>query len=142
MLNELGDEKLAYDEPVFVSRCSKTKKITALAFNYPKEFEEAVPSKKILKNYMNASSKHVNLVLKGLKPGTAFMVETLDRENGNVYKDYQDLGSPKSPSIDEINYLKVKAWDTEKEVIRADKEGTLIFEEELEPWTCVLIKEL
>ena len=46
MLHQLGDEKLYYTDPVFVSRSSETGKITALAFNYPKEYEIAVPSAK------------------------------------------------------------------------------------------------
>ena len=39
MLHQLGDEKLYYADPLFVSRSSETGKITALAFNYPEEYE-------------------------------------------------------------------------------------------------------
>lgn len=60
----------------FVSRSSIAGKVTAIAFNYPKEYEEAVPLAKNFNNYMNASSKKVDLVLKGLKPGTVFTIET------------------------------------------------------------------
>lgn len=142
MLNELGDEKLYYNDHVFVSRSSKTNKITALAFNYPDEYVEAVPSAKNFMDYMNASSKKIDLSLNGLEPGTVFVVETLDKDNGNVYDDYVEIGSPHSPSQDEIEYLKEKAWDTQKEIIKVNDEGVLVFERELLPWTCILIKEL
>lgn len=142
MLHQLGDEKLYYADPVFVSRSSETGKITALAFNYPEEYEEMVPSAKNFKNYMEASSKKLNLTLEGLKPGATFVVETLDKEHGNVYDDYVEIGAPHSPTREDIAYLKQKAWDTEKEILRVDENGTLTLNRELLPWTCVLIKEL
>ena len=142
MLHQLGDEKLYYTDPVFVSRSSETGKIAALAFNYPKEYEIAVPSAKNFKNYMEASSKKLNLTLEGLKPGATFVVETLDKENGNVYDDYVEIGAPHSPTREDIAYLKQKAWETKKETLRADENGTLTLNRELAPWTCVLIKEL
>lgn len=142
MLHQLGDEKLYYTDPVFVSRSSETGKITALAFNYPEEYEIAVPSAKNFKNYMEASSKKLNLALEGLKPGATFVVETLDKENGNVYDDYVEIGAPHSPTREDIAYLKQKAWETKKETLRADENGTLTLNRELVPWTCVLIKEL
>ena len=142
MLHQLGDEKLYYADPVFVSRSSETGKIAALAFNYPKEYEIAVPSAKNFKNYMEASSKQLNLTLTGLKPGASFIVETLDKEHGNVYDDYVEIGAPHSPTREDIAYLKQKAWETQKETLRADENGTLTLNRELAPWTCVLIKEL
>ena len=142
MLHQLGDEELYYNDPVFVSRSSKSGKVTAIAFNYPEEYEEAVPSARNFNNYMNASSKKVDLVLKGLEPGTTFTIETLDKEHGNIYDDYVAIGAPHSPTREETAYLKQKAWGTHKEMIRVAADGTLTFSRDLLPWSCVLIKEL
>lgn len=142
MLHQLGDEKLYYADPLFVSRSSETGKITALAFNYPEEYEIAVPSAKNFSNYMDASSKKLNMSLEGLKPGATFIVETLDKNHGNVYDDYVEIGAPHSPTREDIAYLKQKAWETKKETLRVDENGTLTLNCELLPWTCVLIKEL
>lgn len=142
MLHQLGDEKLYYSDPLFVSRSSVTGKITALAFNYPEEYEEAVPSSKNFSNYMEASSKQIDFTLTGLTPGKAFVIETLDKSHGNVYDDYVAIGAPRSPSREEIAYLRQKAWDTKKETIEVASDGTLRLKLELLPWTCVLIKEL
>lgn len=142
MLHQLGDEKLYYSDPLFVSRSSVTGKITALAFNYPEEYEEAVPSAKNFSNYMEASSKQIDFTLTGLTPGKAFVIETLDKSHGNVYDDYVAIGAPCSPSREEIAYLRQKAWDTKKETIEVASDGTLRLKLELLPWTCVLIKEL
>ena len=142
MLHQLGDEKLYYADPLFVSRSSETGKITALAFNYPEEYEIAVPSAKNFSNYMDASSKKLNMSLEGLKPGATFIVETLDKNHGNVYDDYVEIGAPHSPTREDIAYLKQKAWETKKETLRVDENGTLTLNCELLPWPCVLIKEL
>ena len=142
MLNQLGDEKLYYSEPLFVSRSSSNGKVTALAFNYPQEFEDAVPSAKNFSNYMEASPKQVDFTLSGLTPGAAFVIETLDKWHGNVYDEYVAIGAPHSPSRADIAYLKQKAWGTKKETLKVAPDGTLTLKRELSPWSCVLIKEL
>lgn len=142
MLNQLGDEKLYYSDPVFVSRDSKSGKVVALAFNYPDEFEQYVPAAKNFDTYMNASSKHLDLCLTGLKPGTVFEMETLDKENGNVFDDYVAMGKPHSPTREEILWLKQQAWGTKKEMVKVGNDGKLVLKREIAPWACVLIKEL
>ena len=142
MLHQLGDEKLYYKDPLFVSRSSRTGKISAVAFNYPSEYEEAVPSAANFNSYMQASSKKVDIALKGLKPGTAFEIEILDKDHGNVYDDYLKIGAPHSPGYKEIDYLKQAAWNTDKQIIKVNSEGTFVWKSELAPWSCVLIREL
>lgn len=142
MLHRLGDERLFHNDRAFVSRSSATGKVTAIAYNYPEEFEEAVPAARNFTNYMNASSKTLDLVLEGLEPGAVFMIETLDKEHGNVYDDYVEIGSPHSPSREQIAYLKAKAWETAKESVTVGADGVLRINRELAPWTCVLIEEL
>lgn len=142
MLNQLGDEKLYYKDPLFVSRSSATGKVTAVAFNYPEEYENAVPSSKNFHNYMEASSKELELELTGLTPGTTFIVETMDKDHGNVYDEYMKIGAPHSPNREETTYLKERAWGTLKETIRVSQDGTLKLKRDLLPWTCILIKEL
>lgn len=142
MLNQLGNEMLYYNDPVFVSRSSDNGKVTALAFNYPQEFEGKVPSAADAGTYMSASAKQLNLTLEGLRPGAVFCIETLDKAHGNAYDAYMDMGAPHSPSRRETAYLKQKAWDTKKETLQADSDGRLAIKRSLLPWTCMLIKEL
>lgn len=142
MLHQLGDEKIFYQDPVFVSRSSQTGKVSALAFNYPAEYEEAVPSAKNFHNYMDATDKKLDLVLEGLKPGAVFEIETLDKENGNVYDDYREVGAPHSPSREEIAVLKEKAWATQREIVKVGQDGKLALKRDMAPWSCILIREL
>jgi xylan 1,4-beta-xylosidase len=142
MLNGLGDEKVYYKDPLFVSRHSQTGKLTAVAFNYPKEYEDAVPSSRNFNNYMDASPKHLHAVLSGLKPRTTFTIETLDKQHGNAYDNYVAIGKPHSPSREQTAWLKAKAWDTKKESLQVAADGTLTLDLEMQPWTCILIEEL
>lgn len=142
MLNQLGEEKLYYSDPVFVSRHKENRKITALAFNYPDEFIEAVPSAKNFRSYMNASAKKVSLTLKGLKPNTVFAIEILDKQHGNVFDDYEAIGAPSAPTRQQTAWLIRKSWETKKETQKVDANGTVTFNYDLQPWTCILINQL
>ena len=142
MLNQLGDEKIYYKDPLFISRSSKTGKLSAIAFNYPKEYEQTVPSMQNFTNYMNASSKTLDIVLEGLNPNACFEIEVLDEMHGNVYDAYLNMGAPHSPNIREIEFLRQKAWDTVKEIVKVDEDGRLILKRDIDPWSCILIREL
>ena len=142
MLNQLGDEKIYYKDPLFISRSSKTGKLSAIAFNYPKEYEQTVPSMQNFTNYMNASSKTLDIVLEGLNPNACFEIEVLDKMHGNVYDAYLNMGAPHSPNIREIEFLRQKAWDTVKEIVKVDEDGRLILKRDIDPWSCILIREL
>lgn len=142
MLNALGNEKLYYDEPLFVSRDSQTGRLTALAFNYPVEFESHVPAARDAGTFMQASSRPLDLQLQGLTPGAVFEIETLDHQHGNVYEDYVRMGRPHSPTREQTAALKRLAWATQKEYVTVGADGTLTLRRELTPWSCVLIREL
>lgn len=141
MLNQLGDERLYYKDSLCISRHTSTGKITAIAFNYPKEYEQQVPSSQDIKRYMEASSKYVDFTLTHLQPGTVFTIETLDKKHGNVYDAYVAMGAPHSPSRQQITTLSKAAWNTKKETVVVTANGKLHFTRTLAPWTVVLISQ-
>jgi xylan 1,4-beta-xylosidase len=124
-----------------VSRHSDTKKITAIAYNYPKEFEEAVPASRNASTYMKASPKKLSLKLRGLKPGATFTIETLDKEHGNAYDAWEKMGCPHSPNREQTEALKRAGWATVEETVVVDGKGRLTLERILQPWTVMLITE-
>jgi xylan 1,4-beta-xylosidase len=142
MLHKLGDEMLYYKDPIIVSRSSNTGKITALAFNYPDEYFNAVPSKAISETYMNGSSKEIDLVLDNLTPNATFCIEILDKDHGNIIDVYKNLGRPRSTTAEQEAWLRAKAWETDKQMIQADANGHLEYKTTLTPWACVLINQL
>lgn len=143
MLHQLGDEKLYYSEPVFVSRNSKTGKIVVVAYNYPEEYTQTVPKAGDCGKYMNnVSVKSLDFKLKNLKPGAVFEIEILDYNQGNAILYYGLLGSPHSPNREQTSLLKQQAWDTGKMILNADNSGLLHIDMEIAPWSCLLIREL
>ncbi len=142
MLHQLGDEMIYNVDPLFVSRCSQTGKIVALAYNYPTEYEQTVPSARNAANYMQASARQLNCQLEGLRPGSLFQMEILDNEHGNAYECYKAMGRPHSPSREQTQALREAAWDTARRLVRAGADGVLHLDMRMEPWQCVLIRQL
>lgn len=142
MLHQLGNEKLYYTDPLFVSRSTQSGKVTAIAFNYPVEFGDMVPSARNFDNYMEASPKKLDVTFKNLTPGSVFEIEVLDKNNGNIYDSFVDMGAPHSPNRAEIAVLKQKSWATMKTTVKADEKGNLVVKRTIAPWSCILIREL
>lgn len=142
MLHQLGDEKIYYKDPLFVSRSTKTGKISALAFNYPKEYESHVPGASDISDYYKASAKQLKITLKGLKPHTVFQLDLLDTDHGNIMAAYNAMGRPHSPNHEQTEWLRQQGRATLKFMMRADEHGELTINRELAPWACLLIKEI
>lgn len=142
MLHQLGDEKIYYQDPLFVSRSSQDGKISAIAFNYPKEFESHVPGAKDIPDFYKASAKQLNLTLKGLMPNAVFQLDLLDADHGNVIAAYNAMGRPHSPNKAQTEWLRQQGQSTLKWMMRADEHGELTINRELAPWACLLIKEM
>lgn len=141
MLHKLGDEKLFSNEYAFVSRTAKTGKISAIIYNYPKEYDDRVPSAGDGGHYMEASEREADLVLKGLPAGAEFDVEVLDDTHGNSYKAYERMGKPRNLTIRQTEELKQSGWATIKQKMKADAKGRLVIKQKLAPWTCICITE-
>ncbi|MFR9574807.1 MAG: glycoside hydrolase [Rikenellaceae bacterium] len=143
MLNQLGDKVLYNTDPVCVTRDSKTGLVTALAYNYPEEFYNKVPEASDVRTYMkNVSSRPLDLKISGFARNTKIMIETLDNENGNVMETYRKMGNPHSPTREQIAELKKAGWNTKKEVVVVEHDGSLTIKRDLAPWSCILISEL
>ncbi len=140
MLNQLGDQQLYNTDPLVVTRDSRSSRITALAYNYPAEFEMRVPSIRDAGNYMQASAKDIDLKLTGLQPNQTFIIETLDKDHGFAYDEWLRLGRPHSPTRQQTQLLRDSAWDTDTDIIRADANGCLTLKRTLQPWSLMLVK--
>ena len=145
-MNELGDQLLASTPGAVVTRDSKTKKLTALAYNYPPEVPVALPGTSSLadadKMTETGSARELSLVLTGLPPGTAFEIETLDRDHGNTTAAWEAMGKPDPPTREQTAALKAAAWNTKKELLQSDAKGTVTVLRPLQAWTVMVIRQL
>ncbi|WP_289058365.1 hypothetical protein [uncultured Flavobacterium sp.] len=129
MLNKLGNQELYRKDNLFVTRSEKTGKVTAIAYNYPQEYWNAVPSgnNKLAKG----SSRELNLSLKNLRAGAVFEISTLDENHGNIHNTWESIGKPEPPNREQIKYLKTKAEELGRKIVTADKDGSLVIKETL-----------
>lgn len=142
MLNALGDLCLYNEDPVVVTRDSRSGDVAVLSYNYPDEYIDRMPTGDDIPTYMQASGKTVDLVLTGLGRGERFELELVDDSHGNAYKVWQEMGAPHSPSRAQIQQLKEAAWDTVHETLKADKKGRLHIKRELSPWSFFLVRQV
>ncbi|WP_405296712.1 GH39 family glycosyl hydrolase [Algibacter sp. Ld11] len=140
MLHELGDKKLYKDDYLFVSKETSTGNVVALAYNYPLEYENAVPFGADKRE--SGTSKKLDFTLTGLKANTLFEIEILDRDHGNIHNFWESMGKPEPPTREEIKVMKAYANTMKTESVKADKNGVLIINHVITPWSLVLIKQV
>jgi xylan 1,4-beta-xylosidase len=146
-MSQLGDELLNKSASGVVTRCSKTKRLLAIAWHYPPEVKQTVPASFDSRDQANATlatgkSEPMNIELTGLKPGANILVETLDKQSGNALAAWEELGKPDNLSREQTKLLREKAAATKRESFVADMNGFFKLQRIIEPWSVVLLKEL
>jgi len=137
MLHALGSEILQKEEGLIITRDPALERITALIYNYPKEMTEVVGG-----NFQEGKSRNVSLRLDNLNPGSSFVVETMDDDHGYGLKAWVQMGKPEPPDREQARQLKNAAWATRKEIITATMEGRLNWQSDVNPWSCILLKQV
>jgi xylan 1,4-beta-xylosidase len=145
-LNQLGDQTLASSDGAFVTRHSGTGKISAVVYNYPQEMKVTIPVTLTVEeaDQLTAvgTARPLHLHLKGLVPGTPFLIETVDKTHANPVSSWEQMGSPETPSREQTEMLKRMAWETAKKILRVDASGNLNIDTTLDPWSIALIQQL
>ncbi|WP_066219911.1 GH39 family glycosyl hydrolase [Formosa haliotis] len=143
MLHHLGDEQLFKNDYLFVSKKSGDGKVVALAYNYPEDHYNAVPSSiKKIDKYENGKPRQLKMELTDLKPGTQFKLETLDKDHGNIYNYWEQMGKPEPPTREQIKVMKQAAEGLKTELVTVGENGKLTLDRELSPWSLVLIEQI
>jgi xylan 1,4-beta-xylosidase len=146
MMNQLGDTTLAKTVGGLVSRDSKTGKVSAVAYNYPKEMKVSLPLSDTIEDAdkidASGSARELELTLTHGTPNAAFEIETLDREHGDAVAAWEQMGRPEPPTREQTELLRELAWATKKEIVRADGDGRLEIKRELPAWAVVLVRQM
>ncbi len=140
MLNALGEIELYKGDNLFVSRRSDSGKIVALAYNYPKEYYNAVPSGANKRE--SGSSSQIDLQLENLAPGKMFKLEILDTNSGNIHNYWEAMGKPEPPTREQVVEMKRFAENLRTELVTADENGRCVIKHTLTPWSVVLIEQI
>lgn len=143
MLHQLGTEKLFKNNYLFVSRKPGNGKIVALAYNYPDYHLDAVPAgMRRYRRIEEGGGKHLSFDLSDLKPGTMFKIEILDKDHGNIYDYWEDMGKPEPPTREQIKMMKEAANNLKTDIIIVGDDGELHIDHELTPWSLMLIEQV
>ncbi len=146
-LNALGDELIGKFAAGIVTRCSKTRKLSAIAYHYPPEMPQTVLASfdsgdKASETLALGKPEQLNVELTGLKPGLKILVETLDKQNGNALAGWEKLGEPDNLSREQTRLLREQAAAIKKETFTTDAKGNFKLQRTVEPWSVVLIREI
>jgi xylan 1,4-beta-xylosidase len=145
-MNALGDEILTQTTGGIVSRDSKSRLISVIAYNYPPETKVSLPVAHTQEAADSidgsGSSRDLSLSVTRLPANASFLVETLDKEHGDAITAWEAMGRPEPPNREQTVVLRKLAWNTEEQVVRTDGEGRLHLTMNLPPWSIVLIKRM
>jgi Beta-xylosidase len=147
MLGRLGDRLLRATPYGVITRDSRTSAVSAVFHNYPEDMG--------LRGLSSASSyaatralaeigpsRRIRHSIGGLRPGTAFLVEILDWEHGNVAEAWYRLGSPVNPSRAQSEYLSKVADSLRRFALTVPESGVLDLDVELAPWAVMSVRQL
>lgn len=145
-LAALGDEVLARPAGGIVSRHRATGKLAALAYHYPPEMPQTIPSSNGNRDAAERTLalgrlETLSVRLSGLPPGTRFLIETLDPKHGDAISAWKRMGAPEPLSRDQTAELRSAGAATKREEVAADARGELKLQRPMEPWAVVLLRQ-
>ena len=80
--------------------------------------------------------------MSGLEPETRFRMEILDKDHGNIFGYWEEMGKPEPPTREQIVEMKEAAAGLYTEELPADDKGNLTIKRAIAPWSLVLIEQI
>jgi xylan 1,4-beta-xylosidase len=145
-LNHLGEEEIFRSDSFLATRTRNGGHIRAVICHFPEEHADAPP----FANSLEIAERTLatgfpicrEIEIQHLSPKTAFLVETVDASHGFALREWQAMGSPPSPTADQISLLRDFAWDTHRQIVSVNKNGVLSLRLILAPWAVALLREI
>ena len=145
-LNQLGEEEVFRTDGFLATRTRSGGRLRAIIYHFPAEHSDAPPfagSLAAAEQTLAAGSPVCrDIEIQDLPPNAAFLVETVDAAHGFALRQWQSMGSPPSPTPDQISLLREFAWATHRQIATTDKKGMLSLKLNLLPWAVALIREI
>jgi xylan 1,4-beta-xylosidase len=145
-LNHLGEEEIFRSDSFLATRTRNGGHIRAVICHFPEEHSDAPPFASSLevaeRTLATGSPICREIEIQHLSPKTAFLIETVDAAHGFALREWQAMGSPPSPTADQISLLRDFAWDTHRQIVSVNKNGVLSLKLILAPWAVALLREI
>jgi xylan 1,4-beta-xylosidase len=124
LLHALGDRRLAAQGPALASRRADGT-FAAIAWNLaeasqPAGIPGANPERKVV-----GSAKRITVAIPDMKPGQPLQVRYVDQQRGSPLPAWRAMGSPKLPTVAQIETLRRAAQIPPAGLVRLDRARTL-----------------
>ena len=145
-LNQLGEEEIFRVDGFLATRTKADGRLRAVLCHFPVQHPDAPP----FASSLDAAEKILavgvpdrrEIEVHHLSPNTAYLIETVDASHGFALRQWQAMGSPSSPTPDQISLLREFAWDTHRQIVSVNENGVLHLKLNLAPWAIGLIREI
>ncbi|HEY5779207.1 MAG TPA: hypothetical protein VIT00_10750 [Terrimicrobiaceae bacterium] len=145
-LNQLGEEEIWRADGFLATRTTSGGRFRAVLCHFPAQHADAPPFASSLdaaeRTLAFGAPASREMEIHHLPPNSAFLVETVDAQHGFALRQWQAMGSPSSPTPDQISLLRDFAWDTHRQIVTVNKQGSLRLKLHLAPWAIALIREI
>jgi xylan 1,4-beta-xylosidase len=146
-LHQLGDEILWREPGGVVTRDSRSGRLSALFYHYPPEMPLAVPMSMHAPDAAQAlqrvgDPRRLAVEWRGMPPGAAIGIETLDLDHGCVTEAWRGMGSPEPPTRQQAALLSEAAWNTRRERFAVPGDGVFRLDRPLLSWSVILASEV
>ncbi|MES2924174.1 MAG: hypothetical protein V4819_21665 [Verrucomicrobiota bacterium] len=84
----------------------------------------------------------LEIELTGLLAGASFIIETLNKSQGNAMAVWESLDCPEDPTREQTRLLRQSSMETIKQSAVADASGRLSLHLQIEPWSVISVRGL
>jgi xylan 1,4-beta-xylosidase len=145
-LNQLPEEEVYRADGFLATRTKSDGRVRAVLCNFPSEQTDAPPFASTLgsaeRTLAFGAPRCREIEINHLPPNSSYLIEIVDAEHGFALRQWQAMGSPSSPTTDQISLLRDFAWDTQRQIVSASKHGLLRLKLNLVPWAIALVREI
>lgn len=128
-----------------MTKKSQDDTISILAYNYSREEPNAPQFYYTRDNSKELQEigepEEIRITVEDVRPGSKFIMETLDKNHGFAINAWKEMGQPEPPTREQTAELKKIALATKKEYLYADDKGRLMLHLKIDPWSIVSIRE-
>jgi xylan 1,4-beta-xylosidase len=145
-LNQLGEEEVYRARGFLATRTKERGHLRAIIYHFPPEHSNAPPFAASIeaaeRTLAFGAPIRRDIEIHNLPPNVAYLLEVVDAQNGFALRNWQAMGSPSSPTCDQISLLRDFAWNTHRQIVNSDKEGSLRLNLCLAPWGVGLLRQI
>jgi xylan 1,4-beta-xylosidase len=145
-LNQLGEEEVYRADGFLATRTTLGGRLRAVLCHFPAQHADAPPFARSFeaaeRTLAFGALIRREIEIRDLPPNTAYLVETVDAQHGFALRQWQAMGSPSSPTSDQISLLRDFAWNTHRQIVTVNKDGSLRLNLHLEPWAVALLRQI